>query len=90
MRGILFIAMTGLIGCAPFPELDSTMDAAARNAPFPKLINLDQLTRQTQTTTPTEATNLDARLANLKARADALRGPVIEDTTSTRLANGMR
>lgn len=68
--GLIIIAL--LSGCAEFPELDGTVDDAARNAPFPELVNLDALRGQVGASDATPD-NMAARIAGLNARADALR-----------------
>ncbi len=89
LRGSIIALALALSGCATFPDLDSTIDEAARNAPFPTLINIDQL-RGTVPSSQPEPLSLDARLANLEARADRLRGPVVDAQTQARMEDGVR
>lgn len=89
MRYLIIIAVTGFTACAPFPELDGTISEAARNAPFPRLINIDTIAAPAPSEAP-DLANLDARLARLNARAEALRGPVIDPGTTNRLDTGVR
>ncbi|MBI6629056.1 hypothetical protein [Pontibaca salina] len=82
-----------LAGCADQPELASTIDAAARAAPYPDLVPLDPLL------TPTEArgneadkseSELIARRDRLQQRAQRLRsGTVIDRGTQTRMRTGV-
>lgn len=70
---LIFCAL--IAGCAEFPALDGTIDAEARDAPFPKLENIAELRNLTAdgATTEDEIAALQARIARLNARANALR-----------------
>lgn len=70
---LIFCAL--IAGCAEFPALDGTIDAQARNAPFPKLVNIADLKNLATdgATTEGEIAALQARIARLNARANALR-----------------
>ena len=79
----------GLASCATFPELDSPSSAAAKNADFPALVPLDPLLAEIGRTgvDPQDTVRtLEGRLARLSARAERLRGPVIDRASRARLA----
>ena len=59
--------------CADFPDLDGTIDETARNAPFPDLVNIADLTAGLPEPTEDPTADIAARLARLEARAEALR-----------------
>lgn len=93
MRLIVMIAIVGLGACTDFPEIDVTIDAAARSADFPTLLPLDPLLAKsniaTTQITPASVAAFDARIANLRSRASRLRGPVIDAATRTRMRHGV-
>tara|TARA_R110002051_G_scaffold63765_4_gene116042 strand:- start:4268 stop:4576 length:309 start_codon:yes stop_codon:yes gene_type:complete len=95
MRLPFLIALASLGACAEFPQLESTIDAAARNAPYPVLQPLGPLLAQAdaqQSKAPLTAASVAAfetRLASLQARANRLRGPVIDAQTRARLRRGV-
>lgn len=89
IRPILIVLVLPLFGCADFPALDATVSEAARSAPFPDLINIEEL-RATSAPASSELPSLDLRTANLQARADRLRGPVVDADTLVRMENGVR
>lgn len=76
------------LGCDQTPVLPGTLTAADRAAPFPVLLPKDALF-QGQPAAPavTQAANdtYNRRLANLRARATALSGPVIPASTRARM-----
>ncbi|MBR9651625.1 hypothetical protein [Thalassovita aquimarina] len=65
---ILMLSLTGLAGCAATPELNERIEPAARTAPYPALIPLDDVTGD-----GTEPRITDSTAAELQARARALR-----------------
>jgi hypothetical protein len=85
------ILLSLLSGCAEFPALEGTIDAAAMNAPYPQLIPLDPLLAQVGGLASATAASvgLGGRVAALAARAAALRGPVIEPATRARMRAGI-
>lgn len=91
MRLPLIIAITGLIGCAEFPQIDGTLDLAARSAAYPTLQPLDPLLAQAQSlhTTDQITPALNTRTAQLMARATRLRGPVIDANTRAKMQRGV-
>lgn len=91
MWRILFLSFGLLAACTEFPALDGKVSAAARAAPYPKLLPIDDLL--TRPTPPrlseTDVTALAARAARLRRRAAALQGPVIDQSTRKRLASSV-
>lgn len=70
----LAILVLALSACSTFPELDARMDESDRAAPWPELVPVETLLAAAgpaDTEAPTG--DLAARLAALRARADALR-----------------
>jgi len=87
-----FFLAAALSACTQFPELDVTVPASAKNAPFPELKPLEPLlapgSRLASDNAQTEAT-LAARVAALRTRAAGLRGNVIDPQTRTRMRAGV-
>ncbi|MDF1728819.1 MAG: hypothetical protein P1U53_13840 [Sulfitobacter sp.] len=84
----LILAALTLIGCTQFPELDGTVSPEVQNAPYPALLPLEPiLVQAAPSPLDTEAvqSNLDSRIAGLRARADRLRGPILSGPERTRL-----
>ncbi|MBW7922870.1 MAG: hypothetical protein H3C51_12330 [Rubellimicrobium sp.] len=73
MWRLSFILAPALAACAGFPELDARLDDADRNAPWPALVPVAPLLAEAGAPGATASGDLDARLAALRARADALR-----------------
>lgn len=87
------IALLTLVSCTEFPELGGTITPNQSNAPFPTLVPLDHILAQSANTTtagPTAEADLTPRLANLRARASRLRGPVIPSAQRARMLSGIR
>lgn len=90
------IAVLGLTaalpGCTQFPQLDAAVTDAARTAPYPDLVPLDGLQARltTSSVAPDTVPTIEARIARLEARADRLRGNVIDDATRERMQSGVR
>ncbi len=82
-----------LAACTDFPDLDRVISEDSRRADFPSLIAIDPLLMTAQSDSEradTIAKSLIARAANLKRRARALRGPVIERRIRVKMINAMR
>ncbi|WP_370401087.1 hypothetical protein [Sulfitobacter sp. JB4-11] len=79
--------------CTQFPELDRTVTPELATADFPALVPLDPILANAQVAQSanrqTEAV-LEARVANLRARAARLRGSVLTGRERQRLAEGLR
>ena len=81
--------LLALVACAEFPQLDSTLDDAARAAPYPDLVPLGPLLAAqapVAATDPGRATQ--DRAAALRARAARLRGAVIAPAERARMQAG--
>jgi len=79
----VFIA---LAGCADFPALDASVSDRARQADYPKILPLEAFFRQTARPSASFLTGpLPTRARNLRARAQALRGPVIDPASRARM-----
>ncbi len=87
-----------LAGCTQFPELDRTIEPGAEAADFPDLVPLEPIlaaqaspekrSQQAQETREAEET-VAARQEALRARADTLRGGVIDPETQDRMRRGV-
>jgi len=85
---IIPIAM--LSACTEFPEVDTALAKGDPKAEFPALLPFEQLlSADDPRLTETDDEALLARAADLKARADALRRPVIDEQTRERMEDGV-
>jgi hypothetical protein len=68
-----------LAACAEFPELDAKVEQAARVAPYPKLVPVEEIQARVAPPLITDPSGADvqARVARLKARAAWLRNTKI-------------
>jgi len=92
MRAASLFLLICLGACATFPELDDRIDAAARDAPYPTLTDITPLLMQANTRAPvdnTVAQDIAGRVSGLTARADALRGGIIEPSVRARMGRGI-
>ncbi|WP_089904779.1 hypothetical protein [Loktanella fryxellensis] len=81
-----------LSGCAEVPDLDGRISAAAAAAPYPTLQPLAPMLVQAAAparVTPATTAAVDGDAAALRARAAALRGPVVDADTRARMAGGV-
>ncbi len=78
-------------GCTQFPDLDSAISPDAERAGYPNLVPVEQLKARVPEAqvSPDVASGLEARVANLRARAGRLRGTVIDSSTRTRMTSGV-
>jgi hypothetical protein len=77
---IIISAATGLSACTQFPELEGSISASARQAPYPTLLpDAFMGAVQPAADAPDIADTLTARAANLRARGDILRGAPVVD-----------
>ena len=86
------IILVCLAGCADIPELPGTMIAG--DAPYPALIPIDGLLAAAGSAAAMRAAaagsaGVMGRVAGLSARANALRGPVIDGATQARMRAGV-
>ncbi|MBW4708474.1 hypothetical protein KX928_11840 [Roseobacter sp. YSTF-M11] len=79
--------------CAQFPEVDNATPPGAEVAAYPDLVPLDPLIDEvaaTQTDIPESEAQLEARVASLQARANALRGSVLGSSDRRRLEESLQ
>jgi hypothetical protein len=90
-RGPIFAIFLSVAACADFPDLDNTVSAGARAADFPTLAPIDSLigNQPPPRLTETDVEALSDRIARLRARASALRRPVIDRITRARLQRAL-
>ncbi len=83
----------GLGACTQFPQLDARVTPALAASDYPALVPVEpvlaQATQGRVDPAQTQA-NLQARVANLRARANRLRGSVLTGRERQRLAQGLR
>jgi len=86
------IAPCLLAACTTFPELDALVSEQAKRADYPQLAPAEDLLGKRTDGRVTKATGpaLQARAANLQARARLLRGQPIDDDTRLRLQGRLR
>lgn len=90
-RGLLALTLF-LTACTAFPELDGKASETAKAAPFPKLQPMDQLLAagaEPPRLTDADVNALLARVQRLKARANRLRGPVVDRATRIRMQGAL-
>ena len=85
------LALGLMAGCTQFPELDAKVGEQDRTATYPDLIPVDEITSgiPPAAITPETGEDLDARTDALRARADRLRGDVIDEDTRRRMQSGI-
>lgn len=79
-----------LSACAAPPAIDARLTAADRTAPFPDLVPLGPILAAADATGTAPPVGLADRIAALAARAQDLRGPVIDAATRQRFAQALR
>lgn len=95
MRPVLASLILGLAACAEIPALDDRLTEADRTAPYPQLTALGPVLARADDAasaareTAAGAGAVDARVADLRARAAALRGPVVPAATRERMGRGV-
>lgn len=92
-RPLLCVALL-LVGaaCTRVPELDATIPANLRDAPFPELVPLDEFfaTAQLPQDQASEIEqSLDARRDRLQARARLLKAPLVDPAERKRMQGGV-
>jgi hypothetical protein len=93
-RNLLIACTMALVlsGCADVPDLDGRISAQAAAAPYPTLQPLAPLLAQAAAparVTPATTAAVDGDAAALRARAAALRGPVVDADTRARMTGGV-
>lgn len=85
------LALILLAACAePYP-LAPDLAASGADAPYPALVPVEQISAQVPPVTTTAATSeaIGSRADRLRARANRLRGPVIDTRTGERMRRGV-
>ncbi len=87
----LVLSLGILAACSEFPSLDDKVSAAARAAPYPRLLPIQTLLARPAPPrlTETAVATLEARAARLRRKAAALRGPVIDTSDRQRLGTSI-
>ena len=76
--------------CAEFPEVDAALQSGEPLTDYPTLLPFEQLAGDQQTVlTDADDDLLLARAADLRNRANGLRGPVIDPNTRDRMNAGV-
>lgn len=92
-KGCMGLATAAMLAaCIQVPELDDAVSPAARSAPYPQLQPIKPGDIGAATTNEPEEDVQDAlnrRIEALQARADRLRGPVVDDAARARLEEGV-
>jgi len=79
-----------LSACAEFPEVDAALATGAQGQDYPELLPFEQLlSGDDPRLAQGDDAALRARAAELRARADGLRRPVIEPQTRDRMDDGV-
>ncbi|QQA43676.1 hypothetical protein [Pelagovum pacificum] len=93
MRFVLLSLL--LAGCASIPALDGRVSDEVAALPYPDLVPLGPVVAEGRAlgqggaTGEALSTAVDSRAAALRARAAALRPPVVDDATRDRMARGV-
>ena len=84
------LVLAALAGCARFPQLDEVISAQARAADYPALVASDSVGFAEDASDDDAGTAaLAARVARLRARARAMRAPVVDKQTRVRMHNAL-
>ncbi len=77
--------------CAEFPEVDAALAAGDPSAEYPELLPFEQLVSEREAQlTEADDDALLTRAADLRNRANGLRGPVIDTGTRDRMDDGVK
>ena len=90
----VLIASATIAGCDfNYPLVDEASEPAAMRADYPRLVPITGLLAGVDTAPARASTamvqDLDARVANLRARAAVLRRPVVDTATLTRMRSAI-
>jgi len=89
LRHIIGImGFAALCACAQAPQVNTAFGTVDRDAPFPNLVPLAELTSGPTSPariTPATAQNLNSRISALRARAARLNGPVVDSATRAQM-----
>lgn len=91
MRFTALILTLSLTACTQFPELDRAVTDLGANAEYPDLVPIEPILAQAAAgPTPDQITgSLNARVSVLRARANRLRGRVVDGSTRQRMRTGI-
>ncbi|MBS1303876.1 hypothetical protein [Loktanella sp. SALINAS62] len=92
MRSLMILGVVALVACTQPPQLNDRITPSAAAAPYPDLQPLAPLLAQAAApgrVTPRTTATLTGSAADLRARATALRGPVVDDATRARMRAGI-
>ncbi|MEN8896811.1 MAG: hypothetical protein ABF248_12115 [Yoonia sp.] len=95
MRFLILGALACITACSDYPDLDSRIDDAARNAPFPTLQPMAPLLAKAAAAqdagriTPASVDAFDNRIDRLRRTSAGLRAPVIDAATLARMRRGV-
>lgn len=91
MRSFALILVFGLSACTQFPELDGAVTAHGSDANYPDLVPIEPILAQAASGPRTDQTTdqLSSRVAALKARANRLRGRVVDTSSRDRMRTGV-
>ena len=79
-----------LCACAQFPELDSTRTPGVATAPYPRLVPFETvLDAPPPRATPEAQAGVASRAESLRARAERLTAPVVDEGTRARMSRGV-
>ena len=90
MRILATFILFACASCASFPVLDDTVDQDAREAPYPTLVNISVLNAAIGPEPTIPLAEIESRLNELDATAEALREPVVDDESRSRMEEGVR
>lgn len=93
MRGCIAITLFLLASaCVDVPQLDSKISKDAASKPYPQLIPVENIRMSVPDprASAETKTDLESRVRALRARAEALRGPVIDAATKQRMLAGIK
>lgn len=89
----LSVPALALTACTQFPELDATQTPALEAAQYPDLVPIEPILANAPAPPPDPTEDmaiLNTRLAALRARADRMRGAVLNGAEKQRLLQGLR
>jgi len=91
LRSFIVATLIAVAGCSQFPELEASVTDETRDAPYPKLVPLETLQARIgdERITPEMGQTVQVRATRLKSRAARLRRTIIDDSTRSRMRNGV-
>lgn len=85
------VVALALTGCAAPPNVGRPMSDAVKRADYPRILPLDAVLAQRPDVAPAEeiAAPLASRASALRARAARLRGPIVDQSTRSRMRDAL-